>query len=171
MSRTARAAPALCPPSRPGRAPTEGPRLPKALRSPRPPSKSGPPRGAPGFVVGCAQCCPPVRPHPPLSRTPAEAWDLVPASAVVSAHLEAAAPIYGWYPTEEEWTAPHHVPRQRWRALLQAGHDQAAREPRLDSLEQLPRPLSAPTEPLPRHSTARGGHRRRPPVCRLLAAS
>jgi hypothetical protein len=75
----------------------------------------------------------------PLSRTPAEAWDLAPASAVAGAHLEAAAPIYGWYPAEEEWTALHHVPRQ-CRASSSPGR---------------PRPSSAWASPwLPRASTA-----------------
>jgi hypothetical protein len=39
--------------------------------------------------------CPAVRRLLPLSRTPAEVWDLAPASVVAGAQLEASMPIYG----------------------------------------------------------------------------
>jgi hypothetical protein len=72
-----RAPPAVPPPWRPGRAPAEIVRLPKASRASRLPSKSGPPHGAPVFVVGHAPRYPLVRPRPPLSSAPVEVLDPV----------------------------------------------------------------------------------------------
>jgi hypothetical protein len=61
-SRAARA-PALLP--RRPRVRRPRPRLPESSRASRPPSESGPPRGAPRFVAGRAPQYPPVRPARP----------------------------------------------------------------------------------------------------------
>jgi hypothetical protein len=155
-------------PWRPGRTPAEAARLPKASSTQRLPLRSAPPRGASSFddralardhrsvrrSLHCAST--PTKEVTVLCLTPA--WPR-------RGDRRGEAPCYKTVSAMLLLAAHHILPGQRQASSSpQADGDQAALEPRPDSLGPLSRLLAHRSKPLSRPSTARGGHRRRSPV-------
>jgi hypothetical protein len=151
------------------------PCLPESSRASRPPSESGPPRGAPRFVAGRAPQYPPVQPARPycLGR---EGRGLGPRSRLGSCGRTAGghhAHIWGG-------SLPRRSGPRRSTFLDGAGaflpeptatkhHRESSHDHR--PLGQLLVPRRPSIKPLPRRSPAHGGHRRRPPVRRMSTTS
>jgi hypothetical protein len=163
-----RAPRAVPPPWRPGRAPAEAARLPKASRTPRLPLRSAPPRGSFAFDDRAL-----ARDHRSVRRSLHCAS--TPTKEITVLRLTLAwprrgdrrgePPCYKTVPAMLLLAAHHILPGQRPASSSpQADGDQAALDPCPDSLGPLPRLLTCRSKPLSRPSTARGGHRRRPLV-------